>query len=64
MYAVFVGEIICLDNERVMHGRVGFTLSKNGGRHLEVGYIDWDELRSMFRVLGNKIGLDHHLRSK
>jgi len=51
------GDIICFHNYRVLHGRTGFEVLGDGERHLEGGYIDWDEMFSRRRVLQRKLGL-------
>lgn len=50
------GEMIVFDNDRVLHGREGYTLSEEGGRCLESAYIDWDVARSRLSVLGKRLG--------
>ena len=50
--------MLCVDNIRVLHGRVGFQMTEDCERHLEGGYIDWDEMQSRLRVLSNELGLD------
>lgn len=49
------GEIVVFDNDRVLHGRTGYTLTENVGRCLESAYIDWDVARSKLNVLGKKL---------
>ena len=59
-----LGDIICLDNRRVLHGRTGFGNSPDAthdmSRHLEGIYLDWDEICSKRRVLQYDLGLDVH----
>ena len=50
-----LGEIVVFHNYRVLHGRQGYSVTGSGERHLEGGYIDWDELRSKRRVLEEEI---------
>ena len=38
-----------LDNRRVIHGRAAIT--KVSSRHLETGYMEWDEIDSRIRIL-------------
>ena len=45
------------DNQRVLHGRTGYRMEGGGQRHLEGGYVDWDELRSKINVLKRKLKL-------
>ncbi len=43
------GDLFMVDNERVLHGRTGF--SSSGSRHLQGCYADRDGLASTLRVL-------------
>jgi len=43
------GTLVAFNNNRMMHGRSQFTAS--GERHLQGGYIDWDDCHSRRRVL-------------
>ncbi|XP_006820164.1 gamma-butyrobetaine dioxygenase-like [Saccoglossus kowalevskii] len=45
------GDMVAFNNIRVLHGRSAFKIGQQGSRHLEGGYIDWDEIRSKLRVL-------------
>ena len=47
------GEILVIDNWRVLHGRSGFDPS-TGKRHLQGTYVDRDELFSRWRVTNPK----------
>jgi len=49
------GEMVVFHNNRVLHGRKYFKLDDKE-RHLEGGYIDWDDILSRFRVLVHKYG--------
>ncbi|XP_078576358.1 gamma-butyrobetaine dioxygenase-like isoform X2 [Branchiostoma floridae x Branchiostoma japonicum] len=52
------GEMFALDNRRVLHGRSAF--SATGGtscRHLQGGFLDWDEVYSRMRVLQAELGI-------
>ncbi|XP_076066288.1 gamma-butyrobetaine dioxygenase-like [Oratosquilla oratoria] len=52
------GDILVLDNMRVLHGRQPFDSSTSVGcRHFHNAYIDWDELRSRRRVLQDRFGI-------
>ncbi|KAK3875066.1 hypothetical protein Pcinc_020052 [Petrolisthes cinctipes] len=52
------GEIIALDNIRVLHGRKAFDpANTNGFRHLHNAYIDCDDLRSKRRILQSNLGV-------
>jgi len=44
------GELLMMDNRRLLHGRTGFDPSE-GLRHLQGCYIDIDGPRSLYRVL-------------
>ena len=60
----FLGEIIVLDNGRVLHGRNGFENDPNSpqdmSRHLEGIYLDWDEVRAKRRDLQLELNLVEH----
>ena len=48
--------MIVFDNVRLVHGREPlYEAEKVGERHLEGGYLDWDEVRSRRRVLQEKL---------
>ena len=53
------GDMAVFDNYRIMHGRSPFTLSGDSIRHLEGGYVDWDEAGSRMRVLEEKLNINH-----
>ena len=55
---ISAGEIVCFNNCRVLHGRNSYNVLEGGDRHLEGGYIDWDEMKSRRRVLEEELGLD------
>ena len=42
----------------MLHGRNSYTVLEGGDRHLEGGYIDWDEMKSRRRVLEEELGLE------
>lgn len=44
------GEMIVMDNYRVLHGRQAYQEGK-GERHIVSGYWDWDAVKSKRRVL-------------
>ena len=48
------GDLLAVDNERVLHGRTGFDEGYSQ-RHLQGAYIDRDELQSRYRVLLAKL---------
>ena len=43
-------------NHRVLHGRSELAGGVSG-RHLETGFMDWDEIRSTIRVTRNKLAV-------
>ena len=46
------GDCCVFDNQRMLHGRDGFTLAPGGlGRHLQGCYVDWDEIHDRINVL-------------
>ena len=47
------GDLLLLDNERVLHGRIGQSI---GARHLQGCYADRDGMLSTLRVLENRDG--------
>lgn len=54
------GDIIVMDNTRVLHGRQAFdqkTAPTKGLRHIQNVCIDWDDLRSRRRVLQKNLGI-------
>ncbi|XP_026471739.1 gamma-butyrobetaine dioxygenase-like [Ctenocephalides felis] len=48
------GDILTIDNLRLVHGRTGYTDSKANTRFLIGAYVDWDEIYSRIRVLQTK----------
>ena len=53
------GEIACFDNQRLVHGRSAYKLAEVGrSRHMESGYIDWDQACSRMRVIRERQGED------
>jgi gamma-butyrobetaine dioxygenase len=48
------GELLMMDNRRLLHGRTGFDTSE-GLRHLQGCYIDIDGPRSLYRVLRRRL---------
>lgn len=55
-YKMKEGDIIVLDNRRVLHGREGFRMIE-GTRELHGCYWDWDMVKSCRRVLQRKLGI-------
>ena len=45
-----LGDMVTVDNTRLMHGRTELS-GAFSGRHLQCGYMDWDEIRCRIRVL-------------
>ncbi|XP_063951607.1 gamma-butyrobetaine dioxygenase-like [Lytechinus pictus] len=54
-YKMENGDILIMDNYRVLHGRKGFTNRPGSIRHLEGGYLDWDTVSSKIRILKKKL---------
>lgn len=53
------GQMVVLDNLRVLHGRVGPKSDVSFGHgYLERAYLDWDEIRSRARVIMAKMSED------
>ncbi|XP_033637140.1 gamma-butyrobetaine dioxygenase-like [Asterias rubens] len=50
-YKLREGDIMTFDNRRVIHGRGSFEVTSNSSRHLETGYLEWDEINSRLRLL-------------
>ncbi|XP_072030289.1 gamma-butyrobetaine dioxygenase-like [Amphiura filiformis] len=50
-YKLQAGDIICLNNYRVLHGRADFKVTETTNRHLEGTYMDWDQVNLRMRVL-------------
>ena len=48
------GELLMMDNRRLLHGRTGFDPSE-GERHLQGCYIDIDGPRSLYRVVRRRL---------
>jgi len=44
------GEMVCVDNWRVMHSRLGFS----GARHFIGGYVGWDAIYARWRASGGR----------
>ncbi|XP_042886153.1 gamma-butyrobetaine dioxygenase-like [Penaeus japonicus] len=50
-----VGEILIVDNLRILHGRTSYQEAYEGERLLEGGFWDWDMMRSRRRLLQRKL---------
>merc|ERR1712106_67965 len=50
------GDMVTVKNQRVLHGRSELQGGVSG-RHLQCGYMDWDEIRSAVRVTRTKLGI-------
>jgi len=50
-----LGEIVCFDNWRVLHGRKSFDASRGTVRKLEHCYIEWDEVHARRRHLQQQL---------
>ncbi|XP_033098452.1 gamma-butyrobetaine dioxygenase-like [Anneissia japonica] len=49
------GDMLATDNFRILHGRAGFTLGKNTGRHVEHIFFDIEDFDSRMRCIANKM---------
>lgn len=49
------GEMLTMDNDRLLHGRTAYEVNKNDRRWLHQAYIDWDILRSKMKVLKERL---------
>ena len=49
-YKMAAGEVLVFNNRRVLHGRMGFNPA-NASRLLHGIYLDWDNIKSTWRVL-------------
>ncbi|XP_071481204.1 gamma-butyrobetaine dioxygenase-like [Diadema antillarum] len=58
-FKVQKGEIMAFDNNRVLHGRRGYSVSMEGegskSRLLEGAYLDWDEIYSRMRLIDEEL---------
>ncbi|KAI8513908.1 Gamma-butyrobetaine dioxygenase [Branchiostoma belcheri] len=54
-FKMAAGEMIVFDNTRTLHGRSAYSLQS--ARHLQGGYLDWDEIYSRMRVLKVDLGI-------
>ncbi|XP_019626570.1 PREDICTED: gamma-butyrobetaine dioxygenase-like [Branchiostoma belcheri] len=54
-FKMAAGEMIVFDNTRTLHGRSAYSLDST--RHLQGGYLDWDEINSRMRVLKVDLGI-------
>lgn len=50
------GDMVTVKNARILHGRSELSGGVSG-RHLQCGYMDWDEIRSTIRVKRKQLGL-------
>ncbi|CAH1259053.1 BBOX1 [Branchiostoma lanceolatum] len=55
-YKMKEGDMLAFDNLRIVHDRTAFSMA-GGERHLQVGYVDWDETYSRMRVLQAELGI-------
>ena len=51
------GDCIVFDNHRILHGRKGYTMEAGGFRHLQGGYVDWDEINSRVNTLRKSLAI-------
>ncbi|XP_022099246.1 gamma-butyrobetaine dioxygenase-like isoform X2 [Acanthaster planci] len=54
-YKMERGDIMTFNSRRVVHGRSSFRVTQASGRHLEGGYLEWDEINSRLRVLAAQL---------
>ncbi|MGM8932545.1 2-trimethylaminoethylphosphonate dioxygenase [Salinicola halophyticus] len=57
------GEMLIMDNYRLLHGRTAFRLSQ-GVRHLRQGYVDRDTTASRRLILRRQAGANSHSRQE
>ncbi len=57
LYKLRPGDIACVVNTRVMHGRTSLEGEEVSCRRLRCGYMDWDEISSKIRVLKKELAL-------
>ena len=51
------------DNRRVIHGRAAFKVTSSSSRHLETGYLEWDDMDSRIRVLRECLAAQHRKKT-
>ncbi|XP_054764728.2 gamma-butyrobetaine dioxygenase-like [Lytechinus pictus] len=56
-YKMEAGDIIVINNFRVLHGRKGFEMKKGSERYLATAYLDWDLVYSRMRVLHRQLDI-------
>lgn len=49
------GDMLTMDNDRLLHGRSAFQVNESDKRWLQQAYVDWDVLRSKTEVLKKKL---------
>ena len=47
--------MLATDNFRILHGRAGFALGKNRGRHVEHIFFDIEDFDSRMRCIANEM---------
>jgi len=52
------GDIVAFNNTRVLHGREEYQHGPGLERHLEGGYVEWDQARSKIRILKKYVDFD------
>lgn len=52
------GDMLTMDNDRLLHGRSAFQVNESDKRWLQQAYVDWDVLRSKTEVLKKKLLYD------
>ena len=56
-YKMKPGDLMTLNNHRVLHARSEFKDRSDNVRLLELGYFDWDCVNSKIRILAEKQGI-------
>lgn len=62
-YKLQEGDIMTFDNRRVIHGRAAFKVTSISSRHLETGYLEWDDMDSRIRVLRECLAAQHRKKT-
>ena len=57
-YKMNSGDIMSLNNHRVLHGRSSYEDRGSSVRVLETAFVDWDCVHSKIRILAEKQGLE------
>jgi gamma-butyrobetaine dioxygenase len=52
---LYAGDLMIIDNDRILHGRTGFT-GNAGPRHIRQAHVDRTDFHSQLRILGRRLG--------